>query len=245
MFIIGHLYTKKDIYEILKVPIAEQKGIWDTGYRLYNDEIFIFVNINTVGRSGHDHSNHWIGDILYWEAKGNSSIEQPIIQKMLDSNINKHIYTRTDNKSPFVYEGLGNVNSYEISKPVKISWRFDQINNIDTLCEHEVPQNDILKEGSIQQITINAYERNTTARRKCIEYYGYNCGICGFNYKEKYGEYADNFIQVHHIKPIAEIKSEYVLDPISDLIPICANCHSVIHRRKTALTPKELKRMLE
>lgn len=44
MFIIGHLYTKKDIYEILKVPIAEQKGIWDTGYRLYNDEIFIFVN---------------------------------------------------------------------------------------------------------------------------------------------------------------------------------------------------------
>lgn len=40
-----------------------------------------------------------------------------------------------------------------------------------------------------------------------------------------------DYIEVHHIKPISEIGSEYVVDPEKDLIPVCFNCHSMLHRK--------------
>lgn len=54
-----------------------------------------------------------------------------------------------------------------------------------------------------------------------------------------------NFIEVHHIVPVHERKEEYVVDPIKDLIPLCSNCHSMIHRRNPVYSPDELKSMLK
>ena len=51
------------------------------------------------------------------------------------------------------------------------------------------------------------------------------------NFEEKYGELGKDYIEVHHIKPISEIDSEYVVDPEKDLIPVCSNCHSMLHRK--------------
>jgi len=56
-FRIGQAYSRKDIYRILKVPIERQKGNWETGYHFYNNDWFIFANINTSGRTGHDYKN--------------------------------------------------------------------------------------------------------------------------------------------------------------------------------------------
>ena len=49
---------------------------------------------------------------------------------------------------------------------------------------------------------------------------------------------------MHHIKPISEVGVEYELDPIRDLRPVCANCHSIIHRRKKVLSLEEINQML-
>ena len=38
---------------------------------------------------------------------------------------------------------------------------------------------------------------------------------------------------------------EYVVDPEIDLIPICPNCHSIIHRRKPAISINELKNIVD
>lgn len=96
-------------------------------------------------------------------------------------------------------------------------------------------------EGAKKQIIVNAYERNQEARNKCIEYYGYSCSVCGVVLEDIYGEIARDFIHVHHVKPIHEIDSTYSVDPISDLIPVCPNCHSIIHRYKDAVKVSELK----
>jgi hypothetical protein len=99
-------------------------------------------------------------------------------------------------------------------------------------------------EGTCRNITVNAYERDPAARDACIAHYGLSCQICNFNFEEGYGELGAGFIHVHHIVPLADIGKEYTVDPITDLIPLCANCHAMIHRRKPALTVEELEQYI-
>lgn len=91
------------------------------------------------------------------------------------------------------------------------------------------------KEGATITISANIYERNPTARNKCIGHYGDSCQVCKMSFKEKYGEIGKNFIHVHHIVPLAAIKEEYEVDPIKDLIPVCPNCHAMLHRSNLTL----------
>ncbi len=37
----------------------------------------------------------------------------------------------------------------------------------------------------------------------------------------------------------------YEVDPINDLIPVCPNCHTMIHKRKPPYSIDEIKEMLE
>ncbi len=99
-------------------------------------------------------------------------------------------------------------------------------------------------EGAVKQITVNSYERDVKARQKCIEIYGLNCVVCGFNFEEKYGEFGKNFIHIHHLNPLSEIKEEYIVDPKRDLRPVCPNCHAMLHRKKDTLSIEELKDIL-
>lgn len=85
-------------------------------------------------------------------------------------------------------------------------------------------------EGARQQVYTTSYERNPKARIKCIEAYGYSCSICGFNFEQNFGELGKEFIHVHHLKPISKIKTEYRVDPVKDLRPVCPNCHAMLHR---------------
>jgi len=100
-------------------------------------------------------------------------------------------------------------------------------------------------EGATKQIRVNVYERSVQARKDCIAYYGVNCFVCGFNFKESYGEIGDGYIHVHHLKPLSEIGEGYKLDPIQDLRPVCPNCHAMIHRSKTVYTIEALQQLLK
>ena len=54
----------------------------------------------------------------------------------------------------------------------------------------------------------------------------------------------DNMIHVHHIVPVSEIGEEYVVDPVKDLIPVCPNCHMVLHAG-TDITVEKLRERLK
>ena len=73
------------------------------------------------------------------------------------------------------------------------------------------------------------------------------CQICGFKFSEKYGAIFENKIHVHHIKPIAEIGEEYEIDPIKDLIPVCPNCHMILHSKgkNEVYSVDEVKKMIK
>ncbi|WP_017221377.1 HNH endonuclease [Moritella dasanensis] len=101
--------------------------------------------------------------------------------------------------------------------------------NATNVFEDEIESPEKYTEGSVKQLYVNAYERNSLARKKCIDHYGTSCIICGFNFKEVYGNEAEGFIHVHHIKPLHLINQEYTVNQIEDLRPVCPNCHAYIH----------------
>lgn len=99
-------------------------------------------------------------------------------------------------------------------------------------------------EGASYYVQVTASERNPAARKKCIEHYGLSCAVCNFNFLKAYGEAAGTYIQVHHLTPLASKKEEYIVNPIKDLRPVCANCHAVIHLHQPPYTIEEVKTML-
>lgn len=101
-----------------------------------------------------------------------------------------------------------------------------------------------LVEGAAKAVSAMVHERNPISRQQCIAHYGATCFACGFNFGEVYGETAEGFIHVHHLKAIAGA-GERKVDPIKDLRPICPNCHAVIHRQDPPLSITELKLMLK
>lgn len=129
----------------------------------------------------------------------------------------------------------------EIKKTTQTNWRdLVELQSIQTTYPDEVAP-DVYPEGAKKLVTVNAYERNIKARDKCIEHWGINCQGCGINFELVYGSIGKMFIHVHHIKPISEIGEAYEVDPINDLIPLCPNCHSMVHRAKTQMTVTDIK----
>jgi len=125
-----------------------------------------------------------------------------------------------------------------IASALEKRWR-QVIPRKNALIPEEIEQSDYW-EGAAQTITVNAYERDRTARAACIEYYGATCVVCGFNFEEKYGRVALGYIHVHHLVPLSRLGKKYRVDPIKDLRPVCANCHAVIHLRKRPYLPEEV-----
>jgi 5-methylcytosine-specific restriction enzyme A len=99
-------------------------------------------------------------------------------------------------------------------------------------------------EGKSIQVLVNVYERSTGARQECLNHHGYSCKICGFNFELFYGNIGKECIHVHHLIELNSIGSEYQIDPVKDLIPLCANCHYIIHRRRPAFSIGEIKALL-
>lgn len=70
------------------------------------------------------------------------------------------------------------------------------------------------------------------------------CEVCGFNFASVYGELGNNFIEAHHNKPISEM-NENEKTNINDIIMICSNCHSMIHRKRPWLSKEQPKSILK
>lgn len=111
-------------------------------------------------------------------------------------------------------------------------------------------ENLTFQEGSEYECRGMRYERDRNARSQCIEYYrnqdsGHKCRcqICGMCFEEVYGEIGKDVIEVHHIVPVSMRGGNYEVNPSRDLIPLCSNCHTMIH--KGNMTIEELRRRFE
>ena len=101
-----------------------------------------------------------------------------------------------------------------------------------------------LIEGATIQVTLNKFERSRIARNKCVELKGCKCAVCGMDFEKRYGAIGHGFIHIHHTTPISSIGKDYQIDYEKDLVPVCPNCHAMLHRKNPPYTIKELKELI-
>lgn len=100
-------------------------------------------------------------------------------------------------------------------------------------------------EGAISEVLAKRYERDPINRSLCVEIHGAVCLACGFDFSSAYGQAAAGYIEVHHVNQLAEgAGAEVAINPATDLVPLCGNCHAVAHLRKPPLSVGELRLML-
>jgi len=241
LFSVGQKYSRSDIFTVLGFDPHPSGGDWFTGYVQHAGNYFVFCNVGSVGRTGHDYDNHFIGDQLVWYGKNGSKLEHPSIKRLLSRQGQVFIFYRSDNQDPFIFAGVAMPSDVVNSTPVKVVWGFSS----------NVSRNDgqvvgcaTVVEGAVSTRLVKMYERDRGARLRCVNYWGWRCFVCSFDFERIYGGLGKDFIHVHHLKPLSEIGGEYHLDPEQDLRPVCPNCHAMLHRSVPALTIEELQRQM-
>jgi len=145
---------------------------------------------------------------------------------------------------PFPRKSVINLAAFQEPLRAHLPWTgWDVVT--DSVLAEEILQPSGLVEGAVRSITVNAYERNPQARRQCIDAHGTTCCICGFSFGAVYGEVADGYIHVHHLRPLSQVNGEYVVDPVKDLRPVCPNCHAVLHLGGECRSIEEVNHVVE
>ena len=114
-------------------------------------------------------------------------------------------------------------------------------------------QTTIFTEGEDDgSITMEQRRRNMMLRKVCIEIFKQRhggrivCECCGFDFALAY-DIKDEYIEVHHRFPFSQTEGEHPVNADTDLVPLCANCHRMIHHgmggRGKCMTLEELKEM--
>lgn len=89
----------------------------------------------------------------------------------------------------------------------------------------------IMKEGTTKYYLGKKFERNQKLRDNAVSIHGLYCHVCNFNFEDTYGDLGKNFIEIHHKSPLSNT-GEIFVNPKTDLVPLCSNCHRMIHRNK-------------
>ena len=101
-------------------------------------------------------------------------------------------------------------------------------------------------DGAKTTITVNARERDPLLRSICLEHHGIRCAACGVDMHVRYGPLGKGFMEVHEIPPSEPGGPGREFDPRRDLVPVCPNCHTMLHRgRETPLTVQELQTVIQ
>jgi 5-methylcytosine-specific restriction enzyme A len=122
-------------------------------------------------------------------------------------------------------------------------------NSLNNITDDDIDEDERVKEGRVLYKLHKYRERNTiiTKKKKQNHFKKYGCikcEVCGFDFKEKYGEIGDGFIECHHRIPLSEFKSVSETK-LEDLALVCANCHRILHKYISAISIEELKMSIE
>lgn len=217
----------KEIREFFKVQNIKQKEKLFIKI-LHNSkeyEAYIVMESNDLART----RMYWYKDLSKVLNRYLPNYESYFINKSSD---NKSVpIMRLERKSDFTYK-LDVIFEEQIEKDIS-----NEIEDMNYKTLH--------KEGNIKYQLSKKYERSPKNRLEAIKIHGTKCLICGFDFKEVYGDRGEGFIEIHHIIPLSELNEETEINPKNDLIPVCSNCHRMIHReRNNILSIDEMKLIL-
>ena len=244
-FEMGRKYSRGDVKQLAGIRRDSRGGPWHTGILQHDEQFLIFANVGTAGRFTHDYGNRWKGPLLRRYHRRGSQLGWASVQRLLEANRVVHVFWRGSNTAPFRYAGYAAAVKVVDESPVKILWEFSSVApDVSSFSgPDELPPSGY-SDGSARRVMVNVFERDRGAREACIKHYGPTCVVCGMNFGQRYGTKGDGFIHVHHLVPISEIGSNYRVNPVQDLRPICPNCHAMVHRKRSPYSLDEVRAML-
>jgi 5-methylcytosine-specific restriction enzyme A len=188
-----------------------------------------------------DDKEYWLNINEYEKAKTGKYMRLKLIEQIDSSRMNLDVLLNNGlNAAPQGPIKLkGNLLTY-------IEKNFSDLNQSEVFPEM-IAEDAPIYEGLKKEIIVNKYERSSIARAKCIEAKGYNCEICDMKFENIYGKLGKDFIHIHHIIPLFQINETYKIDYQKDLIPVCPNCHAMLHKKINAkeITVDELKLIIK
>lgn len=104
---------------------------------------------------------------------------------------------------------------------------------------------DFKREGRASRIETNKYERSRFNRSLAIKIHGLKCLGCDFDFETFYGPAGVGIIEIHHLLPVHLMTERRVVDPRSELVPLCSNCHTVVHREESPFTLEQLRSFVD
>lgn len=165
--------------------------------------------------------------------------------KSHDTLVRQGLADNYDNGFKITRRGADYVEKHKlaINYLLRAKFNYEDIKNafgdISNLNKRVLPIEEIISEGRIITRSVQTRERSSRLRKIAIEHFTHNniicCDCCGFNFPSYYGPaYGKDCIEIHHIKPIFQYEGEafekVVENAIKNLLPVCPNCHRVIHK---------------
>jgi 5-methylcytosine-specific restriction protein A len=201
------------------------------------------------------YKDNFDGQVLHFEGQTMGKTDHLISNHEIDGNEIIVFYRKKKNEFPnygFRYVGRFSYYSHTSSESTLKPTRFI-LYPIDMLLDDDdkemvVADSSYLPrmEGKERTRTQTYYERNPKLRNQAIKIHGTKCVICGFDFGKKYGPFGEGYIEIHHVIPHSSIKGEHEIDPQKDLVPVCSNCHRMIHKpRDSWLTVDEIKKLVQ
>jgi putative restriction endonuclease len=100
-----------------------------------------------------------------------------------------------------------------------------------------------LWEGDTKLVFGTRYEREPKLRSEAINIHGVTCLACETNFGLVYGDFANGYIHIHNKKPLS-LTGPTAVNPATDLVPLCANCHAMVHHGRKLRSVNELRAAL-
>ena len=232
------------IVEPVKLPILKPNDR-DREFNTYSDEL--------KGQVLYEHLIHarqhrWLDTNILNIKNGNTNGRS-------SANILYYLGMKADYRGVFEGKSIDDVikilesdkQDYSIAINLLKSFKYRELREvIDQDIVAEKIENGYGIEGEPLDYFGKRYERNTRNRVLAIQEHGLSCKVCNFNFEAVYGEQGRDFIEVHHINPLSTLEKAIEINPKTDLVPLCSNCHRMVHRRRDkVLTIEELVKILE
>jgi predicted HNH restriction endonuclease len=104
----------------------------------------------------------------------------------------------------------------------------------------------VIEEGYIRSNHVQTRSRSTKLVEIAKKHFSVDnkiyCDACRFNFEDFYGDIGKGFIEIHHLKPIFVYNGnveQSIEDALKNLVPVCSNCHRIIHRKRSNILPIE------
>ena len=142
------------------------------------------------------------------------------------------------------FKQFPDVDSYILIVESLMSIILSVLNDSDEMDSNEANDDSFDEEGRASLLMSRRYERSRRNRALAIRFHGNTCCVCGFNFSRHFGPIGEGIIEIHHLTPVSMMGFSRIVNPRTELVPLCSNCHSMAHRKWPPYTPAELREAL-